>query len=86
MNAAERFLIVSRALDVSAASAELAPAVVMLNPASDGPMVGLDSVAAALRAVDLREIDDSLDLTSTFTVMARPVAALMALGARMPAH
>jgi len=123
MNAAERFLAASRAHDVEAAEAELAPAVVMLNPASDEAVSGRDAVAAALRGVDaacdefrhthllvdtapnerplyglvfearvgdhglrgidLVEIDESLDRIATFTVMARPVAALMALGARM---
>jgi limonene-1,2-epoxide hydrolase len=37
---------------------------------------------ATLRGVDLIELDDS-DRISTFTVLARPVSALMALGARM---
>ncbi len=123
VNAAERFIAASRAHDVAAAAAELAPDVVMLNPASDEPIVGRESVAAALRAVDgacdefrhthllvdagsgtnslvglvfearvgdatlrgvdLVEIDVSLDRISTFTVVARPIAALMALGTRM---
>lgn len=124
MNAAERFLAASRAHDVAAAAAELAPDVVMLNPTSDEPVVGKDAVSAALRdvdtacdefrhthllidaasgakplfglvfkarigdqtlhGVDLVEIDESLDRIATFTVMARPIAALTALGARMP--
>jgi limonene-1,2-epoxide hydrolase len=123
MNAAERFLVASRAHDVEAAAAELAPDVIMLNPASDEPVNGREAVAAALRdvdaacdefrhthllvdtargqrplyglvfearvgdrglrGVDLIEIDESADRIATFTVMARPVAALMALGARM---
>ncbi|MDQ6777983.1 MAG: nuclear transport factor 2 family protein [Actinomycetota bacterium] len=119
MNAVERFWAASTARDVSAATAELAPDVVFLNPASDEPLVGRDAVAAALRAVesacdefrhthlladdqgqlfglvfeakvgeetlrgvDLVQLDDS-DRISTFTVMARPMQALMALGARM---
>lgn len=113
----------SRAHDLAAAAAALAPDVVMLNPASDEPVVGRDSVAAALRAVDaacdefrhthllvdlmngtnslfglvfearvgdaalrgvdLVEVDDALDQITSFTVMLRPVAGLMALGARM---
>jgi limonene-1,2-epoxide hydrolase len=122
MNAAERFLAASRAHDVEAAAAELAPAVVMLNPASDEAVSGRDAVAAALRGidtacdefrhthllvdttrnerplyglvfeargdhrlrgVDLIEIDKSSDRIATITVIARPVPALMALGARM---
>jgi hypothetical protein len=35
-----------------------------------------------LRGVDLVELSEQ-DLISTFTVMARPMASLMALGARM---
>lgn len=122
MNAAERFFAASRAHDVEAAEAELAPDVVMLNPGSEEPVSGRDAVAAALRAVDaacdefshthllvdtsterplyalvfearvgahhlhgvdLIEIDESTDRIATFTVIARPLAALMALGARM---
>jgi hypothetical protein len=119
VNAAERYWAASKAHDVSAAVAELAPDVVMLNPASDEPLVGRDAVGAALsavggacdefrhthllvedeaqlfalvfeakvgdqtlRGVDLVELDDS-DRISTFTVLARPMSALMALGARM---
>ncbi len=52
MNAAERFLAASRAGDVDAAAAELSPDVVMLNPATDDPVVGRDAVADALRAVE----------------------------------
>jgi hypothetical protein len=125
VNAAERFLAAPRAHDVFAAAAELAPDV-MLDPGSDEPVVGRESVTVALRAVDsacdelrhthllvdtasggnprfgqvfearvgdqglrgvdLVEIDDSRDLISTFTVQARPTAALMALGARMSGH
>ncbi|HWF34734.1 MAG TPA: nuclear transport factor 2 family protein [Solirubrobacteraceae bacterium] len=52
MNAVERFLAASRARDADAAAVELAPDVVMLNPASDDPVIGRDAVAAALRAVE----------------------------------
>ena len=52
VNAVNRFLTASRARDAEAAAAELAPDVVMLNPATDEPIVGKDAVAAALRAVD----------------------------------
>lgn len=123
MNTAERFFAASRAHDVEAATAELAPDVVMLNPASDERVNGRDAVTAALRAVDaacdefshthllvdtatdkgplyglvfearvgdhhlhgvdLIEVDESTDRIATFTVMARPLTALMALGARM---
>jgi hypothetical protein len=123
MNAAERFLVASRAHDVDGAAAELAPEVVMLNPATDEPVRGRDAVAAALRAVaaacdelrhthllastardqtplyglvfearigdhrlsgvDLVEVDQSADRITKFTVTARPIPALMALGARM---
>jgi hypothetical protein len=126
MNAVERFVAASRAHDVAGASAELAPDVVMLNPASDEPLVGREAVANALgaverscdefrhthllvdtsngpaplfglvfearvgdttlRGVDLVEIDEALDQIVTFTVLARPIAALMALGARMAAN
>lgn len=122
MNAAERFLDASRARDVEAAAEQMAPDIVMLNPATDDPVVGKEAVAAALRAVetacdefrhthllsdtspgqtplfglvfearigdarlqgvDLIEIDEA-DRITTFTVQARPVSALMALGARM---
>lgn len=122
VNAAERFFVASRDGDVEAAASQLAPDVVMLNPASDDPVVGTDAVAGALRAVDaacdefrhthllaeiatgepslfglvfeakvgaatvhgvdLIELDEH-DRISSFTVAARPIAALMALGARM---
>jgi hypothetical protein len=121
VNAAERFFLASRRGDVEAAAVELAPDVVMLNPATDDPIVGRNAVATALRAVeaacdefhhthlladtsngqtlfglvfeatvgdatlsgvDLVEIDEH-DRISTFKVAARPMAALMALGARM---
>lgn len=122
MNSVERFLDAARRRDLEAAAAELAPDVVMLNPASDDPVVGREAVAAALRAVDaacdefrhthllveksagpaslfglvfeakvgettlsgvdLIELDEN-DGISSFTVAARPMAALMALGARM---
>jgi hypothetical protein len=36
-----------------------------------------------LRGVDLIEIDESSDRIATFKVIARPIPALMALGARM---
>ncbi len=124
MNAAERFIAASRALDVGATARELAPDVVMRNPATDDPVVGSEAVAAALRAVeaardefrhthllvgssssgeplfglvfqarvgdatlhgvDLLELNEH-DRIKTFTVMARPMASLMALGARMSA-
>jgi hypothetical protein len=122
VNAAERFFAASHPRDVEAAAAELAADVVMLNPATDDPVVGKDAVTAALRAVEaacdefrhthllvdasravqdlyglvfeakvgdatLHGIDlvelDRHDRISRFTVMARPVSALMALGARM---
>jgi limonene-1,2-epoxide hydrolase len=123
MNAAERFFAASRAHDIDAAASELTPHVVMLNPASDEPVLGREAVAAALRGVaaacdefrhthllanaagdqtplyglvfearvgndrlrgiDLLEIDKALDRIATFTVMARPIPALLALGARM---
>lgn len=122
VNAVERFLAASHDHDVDAAAAELAPDVVMLNPATDDPVVGKDAVAAALRAVDaacdefrhthlleekstgaaalfglvfeasvgdstLRGIDlielDEHDRISSFTVAARPIAGLIALGTRM---
>jgi hypothetical protein len=51
MNAAERFFAASRAHDVGAALTELAPDVVMLNPASDEPIVGKPAVAGVLQAV-----------------------------------
>lgn len=122
VNAAERFLAASRADDVGAAASELAPDVVMLNPGTDDPVVGRESVAGALRAVnaacddfrhthllsgqgtgeaplfglvfeakvgdetlhgvDLLELDER-DRIRRFTVMARPMSALMALGARI---
>jgi hypothetical protein len=125
MSAVERFLAASKVHDVDAGVAELAPDVVMLNPATDDPIVGRDAVAVALRAVegacdefrhtqllaeaapekprlfglvfeakvgqhtlrgvDLVELDES-DQICTFTVMARPIASLMALGARMAGH
>lgn len=52
MNAADRFFAASRAHDLAAASAELAPDVVMLDPASDKPTIGRQAVAAALAAVE----------------------------------
>lgn len=122
MNAVERFFAASQAGDVDAAVEQLAPDVVMLNPATDDPIVGMDAVAAALgavtaacdafrhthllvdkstaqtrlfglvfeakvgdatlRGVDLIELDDT-DRIRTFQVAVRPIAALMALGARM---
>jgi hypothetical protein len=122
MHAAERFFAASRAHDVDAAIAELAADVVMLNPASDDPIVGKAAVAGALQAVDaacdefrhthllaartpdqralyglvfearigtanLRGVDlvevDERDLITRLEVAARPISALMALGARM---
>jgi SnoaL-like domain len=47
MNAVERFFAASQAGDVEAAVDD----VVMLNPATDDPIVGRDAVAATLRAV-----------------------------------
>lgn len=122
VNGAERFLAASRARDVDAAAEQLAHNVVMLNPATDDPVVGREAVGEALRAVeeacdefrhthllvdtstgqtplfglvfeakigdatlrgvDLIELDDD-DRISSFTVQARPMSALMALGARM---
>jgi hypothetical protein len=122
VNAAERFLAASRARDVDAAAEQLADDVVMLNPATDDPVVGKEAVGAALRAVeqacdefrhthllvdtstgqtplfglvfeakigdatlrgvDLIELDDD-DRIRSFTVQARPMSALMALGARI---
>ena len=122
MNAEESFLAASRAHDVGAAARDLAPDVVMRNPATDDPVTGSEAVAAALRAVEaacdefrhthllvdasssggplfglvfearigdatLRGVDllelDEQDRIKTFTVVARPIASLMALGARM---
>jgi hypothetical protein len=124
-NAAERFLAASRAHDIQASAAELAQGVVMLNPATDDPVIGRDAVAGALRAVEaacddfrhthllsdhgtsatplyalafeatvgdqtLRGVDllelDEHDRIRSFTVLARPMSALMALGARMSAN
>jgi hypothetical protein len=122
MNAAERFIAASRARDLDAAVCELAPDVVMRNPATEDLVVGSEAVAAGLRAVEaacdefrhthllvdssssgeplfglvfearvgnawLRGVDllelNEHDRIKTFTVMARPLASLMALGARM---
>jgi hypothetical protein len=122
MNAAERFIAASRARDLDAAVRELAPDVVMRNPATEDLVVGSEAVAAGLRAVEaacdefrhthllldssssgeplfglvfearvgnawLRGVDllelNEHDRIKTFTVMARPLASLMALGARM---
>lgn len=122
VNAVERFLAASRAHDVDAAAAELAAEVVMLTPGGDEPVVGRESVAGALRAVEaacdefrhthllsgagadaatlfglvfeaqvgdqtLRGVDlielDEHDRIRSFTVIARPMRALMALGSRM---
>ena len=122
VNAAERFLAASRAHDIERAAAELAKDVVMLNPATDSPLVGQEAVAEALRVVEeacgefrhthlladtsasdptvfglvfearvgeesLQGVDliqlDEHDRIRAFTVMARPLPALMALGARM---
>lgn len=109
---------------ICAAASELAANVVMLNPATDDPVVGQQSVADALRVVeaacdefrhtyllsdqradgtplfglvfeakvgdqtlrgvDLLELDEG-DRIRGFTVMARPMPALVALGARMAA-
>ena len=52
MNAAERFFRASAEGDLDAATAEFAPDVVMLNPATDDPIRGKDAVAAALGAVE----------------------------------
>ena len=52
MNAAERFVAASRARDLGAAVRDLAPDVVMRNPATDDPVVGSEAVAAALWAVE----------------------------------
>jgi hypothetical protein len=54
---------------------------------SGNPLFGLVFEArideSTLRGVDLVEIDETLDQISTFTVLARPLSALMAFGARM---
>ncbi len=115
-------MVASGSRDLEAAVSELADGVVMLNPATNDPIVGRDAVAGALLAVDgacdefrhthllvdtstghhplyglvfeakvgdatLRGVDllelDEHDRISTFTVLARPISALMALGARM---
>ncbi|MDQ6806047.1 MAG: nuclear transport factor 2 family protein [Actinomycetota bacterium] len=56
------------------------------NSTGETPLFGLVFEArvgdAALRGVDLIELDAS-DRISSFTVAARPMAALVALGARM---
>lgn len=125
VNAVERFLRASRSHDLDAVAAELADDVVMLNPASDDPVIGRGAVADALRAVEaacdqfrhthlLVEKDpggeaplyglvfeaqvgeqslggvDLIELSaddkiSTFSVATRPIAGLIALGARMGA-
>ena len=70
----------------------------MLNPANDDPVTGHEAVAddppvfalvfearvghEILRGVDLLQVDDR-DRICRFTVMARPIPALMALSARM---
>jgi hypothetical protein len=122
VHAAQRYVDAARAHDLVAAVAEMAPEVVMRNPASDEPVIGPDAVLASLRAVqqacdtfehrqllepapdstdrvyglvfeatigesklqgvDLIELDED-DRIVAFTVIARPVASLMALGARM---
>ena len=107
---------------MNGAAKQLADDVVMLNPATDDPVVGKEAVGAALRAVEevcdefrhthllmdvstgqtplfglvfeakigdatLRGVDlvelDQNDRIRSFTVQARPMSALMALGARM---
>jgi limonene-1,2-epoxide hydrolase len=60
----------------------------LVDTASDArPLYGLVFEARIgdhhLRGVDLIEIDESSDRIDTFTVMARPIPALIALGARM---
>jgi hypothetical protein len=56
------------------------------SPSSGPPLFGLVFEArvgeAMLRGVDLLELDEH-DRINAFTVMARPLASLMALGARM---
>jgi hypothetical protein len=52
VNAAERYFAASRAGDLDTAAEQLAPAVIMLDPATDDPIIGKDAVAAALRAVE----------------------------------
>lgn len=62
----------------------------LLADTSAGPLFGLVFEArvgdSMLRGVDLIEIDETLDQISSFTVIARPIPALMALGARMSAQ
>ncbi|MDQ6819057.1 MAG: nuclear transport factor 2 family protein [Actinomycetota bacterium] len=52
MSAAERFFRASTEGNLEAATAEFAPDVVMLNPATDDEIRGKDAVAAALGAVE----------------------------------
>jgi len=77
VNAVERFLEASRARNVDAASAELAPDVVMLNPATDEPVVGNEAVAAALRAVE--ETCDEFQHTHLLADTSRAEAPLYGL-------
>ncbi len=77
MNAVERFLEASRARNVNAASAELAPDVVMLNPATDDPVVGKEAVAASLRAVE--EACDEFQHTHLFADTSHADAPLYGL-------
>jgi hypothetical protein len=91
MNAAERYWAASKARDVSAAVSELSRACdefrhTHLLADDQGQLFGLVFEAKVgeetLRGVDLIELDDR-DRISTITVCARPMKALMALGARM---
>ena len=52
MSAAERFFRASTEGNLEAATAEFAPDVVMLNPATDDEIRGKDAVAASLGAVE----------------------------------
>jgi hypothetical protein len=59
------------------------------DPADESPLYGLVFEARVgdhlLRGVDLVELDAD-DRIATFTVVARPIGSLMALGERMAAH
>jgi ketosteroid isomerase-like protein len=81
VNAAERFFAASHSRDVEAAASELAADVVMLNPATDDPVVGKDAVAAGLRAVEAA--CDQFRHTHLLVDASRAGQHLFGLGARM---
>jgi hypothetical protein len=71
---------------VEAACDEFRHTHLLTSSAGEAPLFGLVFEAkvgeATMRGVDLVELNDE-DRIHTFTVVARPVATLMALGARM---